>query len=276
MRGYKYTQQGQYGDVELVKDDTGTERAVGSGQANSLPTALLALTRAYTLEARQDTCALFSVAVIGLKKYGRCITRKAPVDVVEGFGGGRIRVLGVWQFVGTTKYQQRITVNALLVDGQGSEFLIGEDWIVEKQVKMDFGRRELKYRDDAGQKVILPFTCSAVNPPLTLAGERSIAVRLAKTVKLANNTNRVLRVAVDAEEGTTGIFLPKLNAKRHLLMAPTLSTVRDELVSIAVMNVDSKREKLPAREALGTWVPTDDTMGLLSMNGELERDRVKK
>jgi hypothetical protein len=281
-RGYQYVQQGKYGDVELVQDDAGKElrmaplRVVGAGQVNSLPTALLALTKTYTLEARLDTCAQFSVAGVELRKYGRCIARAAPVDVVEGFGGGRIKVLGVWQFVGTTRYQQRIKVNALLVDGQGSEFLIGEDWMIEQQAKMDFAKRELKYRDSGGQKVILPFTCSSVSTPSTLAGERQIAVRLAKTVKLANNTNRVLRLTVDAEEGTTGIFLPKPNSKRHLLMAPTLSTVRDGLVSVAVLNVDGKREKLPAREALGTWVPTDATMELLSMNGELERARVKE
>ncbi|KAE8969503.1 hypothetical protein PF011_g26774 [Phytophthora fragariae] len=243
---------------------------------SSLPTALLALTRTYTLEARLDTCAQFSVAGIELRKYGRCITRKAPVDVVEGFGGGRIKVLSVWQFVGTTRYQQRISVNALQVDGQGSEFLVGEDWMLERQVKMDFGKRELAYRDDTGQKVILPFTCSAVQTPSTFAGERRIAVRLAKTVKIANNTNQVLRITVDPDEGTTGIFLPKPSSKRHLLMAPTLSTVRGGLVSVAVLNVDGKREKLPAREALGTWMPTDETMELLSMSGELERDRVKE
>jgi len=49
------------------------------------------------------------------------------VNVVESFGGGQVRVLGVWRFTGTMRYQQRITVNALLVDGQGDEFLIGED-----------------------------------------------------------------------------------------------------------------------------------------------------
>jgi hypothetical protein len=67
----------------------------------SLPTALLAVSRNRTLEVRLDTCAQFSIAGDALRQYGRCLTRSAPVDIVEGFGGGQARVLGVWQFVGT-------------------------------------------------------------------------------------------------------------------------------------------------------------------------------
>lgn len=275
---YQYVQQGNYGDVELVASEGGTKqrvaqlRAVGDGRMRSLPTALLAVSKTCILEAKLDTCAQFSVAGVELRRYGRCISRKAPVDVVEGFGGGRLRVLGVWQFSGTTQYQQRVIVNALLVDGQGSEFLIGEDWMMEHQVKMDFEKGELKYRDGCGLKVILPFTCN--NLELPTKGERSIAVRMAKTVKLENNTVRVLKLRVCSEEGTTGVFIPKPTAKRHLMMAPTVSTVQDGEICVAAMNVEGRREKLPARSALGTWIPTDDTMQLLEMNGELERARV--
>ncbi|KAE9289870.1 hypothetical protein PR003_g25435 [Phytophthora rubi] len=48
------------------------------------------------------------------------------------------------------------------------------------------------------------------------------------------------------------------------------------MVSVVVLNVEARREKLPAREALGTWIPTDADMEILSLNGELERDRVAK
>ncbi|GMF52802.1 unnamed protein product [Phytophthora fragariaefolia] len=136
--------------------------------------------------------------------------------------------------------QQRITVDALLVDGQGDEFLIGEDWMLEKQIKMDFGSRELKYRDEKGQKVILPFTCHGVRT-LSQNGERWAIVRLAKTVKLATNTRSVVRAKVDAAD---------------------------------VLNVEGRREKLPAREALAKWIPTDADMEILAVNGELERSRV--
>jgi hypothetical protein len=43
-----------------------------------------------------------------------------------------------------------------------------------------------------------------------------------------------------------------------------------------VLNVEGRREKLPARDALGTWIPTSDDMQILSVNDELERKKVAK
>ncbi|OWZ21258.1 LOW QUALITY PROTEIN: hypothetical protein PHMEG_0004217 [Phytophthora megakarya] len=37
---------------------------------------------------------------------------------------------------------------------------------------------------------------------------------------------------------------------------------------------NGRRENLPAREALGTWIPVKEDMELLSVNGEMERERV--
>lgn len=276
-RGYHYEQQGNYGDIELRTEADGQQlrvgqlRAVGSSSPSCLPTALLALSKTRTQEVRLDSCAQYSVAGEDLRRFGRCITRDAPVDVVEGFGGAVSRVLGVWRFTGTTQYQQRIVVDALLVEGQGDEFLIGEDWMLKKQVKMDFSSRELKYRDQNGQKVILPFICYGVNSLPQADGTRRAVVRLAKTVKLTTNTRRIVRVAVDAADGATGVFLPKVGGRRHLLMAPTVDTVKNGQVRIAVMNVEGRREKLPARESLGTWIPASKDMQILSLNGELER-----
>lgn len=277
---YVYEKSGDYGDVELAAGEDGRElrvaqlRAAGAGSPSCLPTALLAFARAHTQEVRLDSCAQFSVAGVELRRYGRCITRDAPVDVVERFGGGRTRVLGVWRFLGTTQYQQRVTIDALVVDGQGDEFLVGEDWMIERQVKMDFSTRELKYREADGTKVILPFTCHGVSSLQLEGAGRSAVVRLAKTVNLTTNTQSVVRVTVDAEDGTTGVFVPKPSSKRHLLMAPTLDTVRNGTVRIAVMNLEGRRKKMPAREALGTWVPTEEVMKILSLNGELEQTRV--
>ncbi|KAI9998280.1 hypothetical protein PInf_002655 [Phytophthora infestans] len=53
--------------------------------------------------------------------YGKCITRDAPVDAVEGFEADEHEC---WEC------------------GDLS------DWMVEKQVKMNFATRELKYRDE--------------------------------------------------------------------------------------------------------------------------------
>ncbi|OWZ07751.1 polyprotein [Phytophthora megakarya] len=269
---YQYEQQGCYGDVELLKDDAGQHirvaqlRTVGSGAPSCLPTALLALTRRHTHEVRLDSCAQYSIAGDGMRKYGCCLTRNPPVDVVEGFGGGMSRVLGVWRFMGTTVYQQRIIIDALLVEGQGDELLIGEDWMVGKRVKIDFASRELKYYDDNGQNVILPFTCHGVST-LQQANEP-------RKIVLNTGTCKIVTVRVDTEDETTGIFLPKPTNKRHLMIAPTVDTVNNGLVREQVLNVEGSREKLPARDALGTWIPVSEDMKLLSLNGELERKRV--
>jgi len=82
----------------------------------------------------------------------------------------------------------------------------------------------------------------------------------------------VVRLRVDAKEGATGIFLPKPRTKQHLLLAPTVTKAEDGLIRVAILNVEGRREKLPARGALGTWIPTTDDMQILSMNGELEED----
>lgn len=279
-RAYRYERQGHYGDLELTKDDNGNMlrvaqlRAVGSGVPSSLPTALLALSKKHTQEVRLDTCAQYSVAGSGLRRHGRCISLSAPVDAVEGFGGGQLRVLGVWEFRGTTKYQQTVTIHALVVDGQDDELLLGEDWMVEHQAKMDFGKRELKYLDAQGRKVIVPFTCYGVTSLLDATRRRAATVRMARTVKLPTNTRSTVQVKIDAEDNTTGIFIPKPSSKMHLLLAPTLSIVKNGLAKVAVLNIAGRREKLPARAALGTWVPTDETTEILLMNGELERERV--
>ncbi|GMF52879.1 unnamed protein product [Phytophthora fragariaefolia] len=253
---YKYEKQGCYGDVELMPSGDGKSvrvvqlRTADGGEPSCLPTVLLALTKTHTQEVRLDTCAEYSVVSVGLRQYGRCVSRSAPVDVVEGFGGGTSRVLGVWRFSGTTPYRQRITIDVLVVDTSAEEFLVGEDWMVERQCNMNFRTRELRYIDADGEKVSCPFTCRGVTT-LQQAGRRKALVRVARTAKLGNNTySIVVRMTVNAEDGTTGIFLPKSKSKQHLLVAPTVDT------------------------ALGTWIPTDDTMKLLEMNGELQRTGV--
>ncbi|GMF49686.1 unnamed protein product [Phytophthora fragariaefolia] len=245
--GYDYMMHGSYGNVQVIDDGEGKPlrkaqlRVTGSSGITSLPTALLPVAKNRTLEVRLDTCAQFSIPGDELRKYGRCLTRSAPVDIVEGFGGGQARVL---------------------------------DWMAESHVKLDFGKRELKFHNDQDEKVIVPFKCHGVTPLLEAPGEWAATVRLTKTVKLATNVRGIVHMAVNAPEGTTGLFLPKPATRRHLPVAPTVDTVRDGMIRVAVLNVQGRREKLPAREVLGTWVPTDETMTLLAMNGELERARV--
>ncbi|POM70943.1 Gag-pol fusion protein, partial [Phytophthora palmivora] len=110
--------------------------------------------------------------------------------------------------------------------------------------------------------------------PSDIGSTKKAVVRLAKTRKLGTNTYNIVKLHVDADDGTIGIFMPKPCSKRHLLLAPIVDIVRHGTVRTQVLNVEGRREKLPAREALGTWIPVKEDMELLAVNGELERERV--
>ncbi|KAE9002386.1 hypothetical protein PR001_g18267 [Phytophthora rubi] len=79
---------------------------------------------------------------------------------------------------------------------------------------------------------------------------------------------------VDADDGTTGVFLSKPASKQHLLISSTVDTVKNGTVSIVVLNGEGRREKLLAREAFDTWIPTNVDIPIVSPHAELERDRV--
>ncbi|KAI9990491.1 hypothetical protein PInf_021519 [Phytophthora infestans] len=276
---YEYHRRGGYKDAGVVSEEgkqlrVAQLRIVGNDTPSSLPAVRLTMSKKHVQEVKLDTCAQFSVVSAGLRQFGRCSTREAPVDLVEGFGGGRVRIIGVWSFHGVTKFQQTVIVDALVVDAPGCEFLVGEDWMVDKQAKINFAKRELKYKDEHGQRIILPFTCYGVTSLSEATRSSAMTVRLAKTVKASTNMCGIVRVKVDASNGSTGVFLPKLTHKRYLLLAPTLSTVQNGEVAVAVLNLEGRREKLPARAELGTWIPTDKTMKILSLNGELDREHV--
>lgn len=75
---------------------------------------------------------------------------------------------------------------------------------------------------------------------------------------------------MSAPEDMVGLFMS------HLLLAPTLTTIRDGRVAVPVINLVGTRVKLPARELFGTWATTTDDMKVLEMTGSLTRDRVKQ
>ncbi|GMF50238.1 unnamed protein product [Phytophthora fragariaefolia] len=67
--------------------------------------------------------------------------------------------------------------------------------MAERNVKFDFGKRELKFHNDYDEKVIVSFQCHGVHvtPLLEAPGEWVATVRLAKTVKLTTNTRSVVQ-----------------------------------------------------------------------------------
>ncbi|POM62398.1 hypothetical protein PHPALM_28452 [Phytophthora palmivora] len=70
-------------------------------------------------------------------------------------------------------------------------------------------------------------------------------------------------------------FVPALGVEPHLLLAPTLTTVRDGKVTVKMMDLVGWMSKLPKKETLETWTPTSDDMQVLAVTTELDRDRVR-
>ncbi|KAG3173165.1 hypothetical protein PI126_g955 [Phytophthora idaei] len=191
-------------------------------------------------------------------------------DYVEEFTGAVARVLGVRRFRFQTPYGQDMTVDALVVEGAADEFLLGEDWMMRNGVKIDFTSCEMKWYDGDDKKIV-PFSCTT---NWQLIDDRTVRMRLVRTAKVVTSTCRRLELAVAPPEGTMGLFMPARRVEPHLLLAPTLTTVRDGKVAVPVMNLVGHATKLPTKESLGTWAPTTDDMQVLDVSGGLMNAKV--
>ncbi|KAE8953097.1 hypothetical protein PF011_g32508 [Phytophthora fragariae] len=70
--------------------------------------------------------------------------------------------------------------------------------------------------------------------------------------------------------------MPASGAEPHLMLAPTLTTVHDGKVVVPIMNLVGRTSKLPSREKLGTWTPTNEDMTIVEVTGEFDQARVKQ
>jgi hypothetical protein len=195
-----------------------------------LPTAMVEV-KGECKSIKLDTCAQYSVAGKWWQRYGEQLDTVAPVDYMEGFSGTAVKVLGVWRFQFKTQYQQPMVVDTLLVDSDTRDFLVGEDWMYDHGVKIDFTCSEMKWYD-GDVKMVVPFSGIGTAPR---QGTQAAKVRLIKRAKVHTQTAHNVRLAVAAPEGTTGVFMPKASprqagttrGRRHLLLAPTIATVVD-------------------------------------------------
>jgi len=195
-----------------------------------LPTAMVEV-KGERKSIKLDTCTQYSVAGKWWQRYGEQLDTVAPVDYMEGFSGTAVKVLGVWRFQFKTQYQQPMVVDTLLVDSDTRDFLVGEDWMYDHGVKIDFTCSEMKWYD-GDVKMVVPFSGIGTAPR---QGTQAAKVRLIKRAKVHTQTAHNVRLAVAAPEGTTGVFMPKASprqagttrGRRHLLLAPTIATVVD-------------------------------------------------
>ncbi|KAE8959332.1 hypothetical protein PR002_g30575 [Phytophthora rubi] len=201
-------------------------------------------------------------------QFGDRVTTEAPVDYVEGIGGFLLDVVGVWRFEMTTVFDEVISIDACIVDGCTDEFLIGVDFMRSNGATMDFNSNEVRY-SRTGRNVVIPFrTCS------TTGGARVAVVCMMRKRELEGRTVTPVEVSVTAEDGETGIFLPAAYTG-VVMLAPTVTKVRNGKAWVPAVNAGGERARLPAKRELGRWIPVDSDVAVLKMSGELRRDRVK-
>ncbi|EGZ21133.1 hypothetical protein PHYSODRAFT_329160 [Phytophthora sojae] len=144
------------------------------------------------------------------------------------------------------------TMNAPVdyVEGIGGfllDFLLGVDFMRARGATMDFDRNEVRYVDGE-RAVVIPFRTHD-----GAGGARVAAVQMVSRARLTGNAVMPVEVSVAAEDGERGLFVQT----RH---------------GISVVGSDgddgSERKglaRLPNKKELGTWVPVDDDMQILSM-----------
>ncbi|KAE9106716.1 hypothetical protein PF006_g21296 [Phytophthora fragariae] len=276
-RSYQYESGSVYAAPSVVWSGNGTRparigrlRAVQAPAVDSLPTARVQAGSEWK-DIKLDTGAQFCVAGESWKRLGRRLSSLPPVDYVGGFTGAVAKVEGVWRFEFTTQYGQMMPVDALVVEGAADEFLLGEDWMLQNGVKIDFTSCEMKWYD-GGDKKVVPFSCTTTDEE----AERTVQVRLVRKQRVQTQTCRQVELAVAAPEGTVGLFMPASGAEPHLMLAPTLTTVHDGKVVVPIMNLVGRTSKLPSREKLGTWTPTNEDMTIMEVTGEFDQARVKQ
>jgi hypothetical protein len=244
-----------------------------------LPTAMVEV-KGERKPIKLDTCAQYSVAGKWWQQYGERVDAAALVDYMEGFSGTAVKVLGVWEFRFVTQYQQPMVGNALRVDSQTRDFLVGEDWMYDHGVKIDFVASEMKWYDEDA-KVVVGFSGIGAVPQPEI---RTAKARLIRRAKVHTQTVHNVKIAVAAPDGRTGVFMPKMRNQdvartrrwQHLLLAPTIATVRKGGITVPILSLMGRTTKLPRKEALGTWVPNDGEMEIMEVTSELNRERVQQ
>jgi hypothetical protein len=88
-----------------------------------------------------DSCARFSVAGTDWMAFGDKMDKCSPVDYVERIDGFTLAVLGMWSFVFRNIYGQNIAIEACIVEGCTSEFLLGVDFMARHRATMDLRRK---------------------------------------------------------------------------------------------------------------------------------------
>ncbi|GMF48287.1 unnamed protein product [Phytophthora fragariaefolia] len=237
------------------------------GADDSLPTAIMEVAGTRR-QVKLDSGARHTVAGTSWMQYGDRVEKEAPVDYVEGIGGFLLDVVGVWEFYLRT-FGEVIRVEACIVAGCADEFLLGVDFMREHSANMDYERNEVRYTT-AGRVVVIPFRTSEGT------GEARVAVvRMARRTTIDGCAVTPVEVAVAANDGKIGIFLPT-KYTGAVTLAATVTKVRNGKAIVPVVNAKNEPPRLPMKQELGKWIPIYSSLEFLEMRGELRRERINE
>ncbi|KAE8985903.1 hypothetical protein PR001_g22754 [Phytophthora rubi] len=165
-------------------------------------------------------------------------------------------------------YGQKVTIEACIIEGYTSEFLVGVDFLGGLRATMDFDRGEVRY-PERGRDVVIPFRTAE-----TKEDSAAAAVRLISATNLQRSAVQTVEVAVAAPDGEEGVFLPTVN-NGAVLLAAAVTKVEKGNALIPAINTHGGRLKLPSRKELGVWIHINQDIKLLTMHGELQPERVQ-
>ncbi|OWZ08712.1 LOW QUALITY PROTEIN: hypothetical protein PHMEG_00018702 [Phytophthora megakarya] len=237
------------------------------GADDGLPTALMEV-NGEKRRVKLDSGARYTIAGTDWMNHGDRVSVDAPVDFVEGIGGFLLDIVGVWRFTFETVFGEALIVDACVVSGCEDEFLLGVDFMRTKGATMDFEKQEIRYGDD-GRTVVIPYRTYDAE-----GGAKIAAVRMVLTTELSDNAVTPVQVSVTAKDGERGLFIPTRKTG-SVLLAATVTTAQGGRAWVPAVNTNTKVAKIPNKKELGTWVPLDDDMEILTVSGKLDDERVK-
>jgi hypothetical protein len=238
------------------------------GADEGLPTAQMEVASVQR-PVKLDSCARYTIAGTEWMQYGDRVEGKAPVDYVEGIGGFLLDVVGVWRFKMRSVFNEEVVIDACVVDGCTDEFLIGVDFMRQHAAVMDFSKSEVRYREN-GRLVVLPFRTYDDDGRVRVA-----TVRLVRRPPIEANTVTPVEVSVPARDGERGIFLPCSHVGA-VMLAATVTVARQGKAWVPAINSNSRPAHLPSKKELGTWIPVESGVQVLSMNNLLSREKLSE
>lgn len=92
-------------------------------------------------------------------------------------------------------------------------------------------------------------------------------------MRIAGSAVTPVEIAIAAEDGEQGIFIPTRSAG-PVMLAATVTRARNGKAWVPAINSGDGEARLPPKKELGKWIPVDEEMTALAVNGELQRERV--